>query len=262
MYNNECNKITTSYNDKYIEVKSINNYIVFDTIVDEDYITINKLDEFFSYNYLNNKNTLINNCLQQNTNNVVINNSLLETPCKEINISAKLLLSKKCNTNDNLIEEPRANDTISDKTLHCDLLLLKKNNETPPQQEQDEQFNEDAIPEEKNKQCDEDLRQEELEEDDEEEDDEEEDDINNQITEYKEELVMIETEINILKNIIFNIKVYNEKSVFNFYKFKTRIYNKKNCDMLMAQIKRLSERKKIIEITINDINKLIKCYEN
>jgi hypothetical protein len=72
---------------------------------------------------------------------------------------------------------------------------------------------------------------------------------------------MIETEVNILNHIILNMMVYNEKNTFNLYKFKTRIYNKKNCDTLMSQIKKLSERKKIIETTINDIYKLMKIYE-
>ena len=72
---------------------------------------------------------------------------------------------------------------------------------------------------------------------------------------------MIETEVNILNNIIFNMMVSNEKNIFNLHKFKMRLYNKKNCATLMCRIKKLTERKKIIETTIDDIYKLMKTYD-
>ena len=70
---------------------------------------------------------------------------------------------------------------------------------------------------------------------------------NNQITEYKEELVIIETEIIILNNIIFNMVVCNKKSIINLNHVRSNIFNKNNCDTLMFQIKKLAERKIIIE---------------
>ena len=229
MYNNDCNKIIICNNDKYIEVKFINNYIVFDTLIDEDYITINKIDDLFTHHYLNNKNTLINRDSHLNENEISINNFILETPNEEI--SNQSLIFKNENKNIAIGSDMEVDSLNSYRV--CDPLI---DTETAPPDDQETNDEDDS-------------------------DDEEEEDINNQITEYREELLMIETEVNILNNIILNMMVYNEKNTFILYKFKTRIYNKKNCDTLMAQIKKLSERKKIIEATINDIYKLMKIYE-
>jgi hypothetical protein len=86
-------------------------------------------------------------------------------------------------------------------------------------------------------------------------------DYDYQITEYKKELIVIETEINILNNIIFNMIVYNKRNIFNLHKFNSHIYNKKNRDTLMIQIKKITDRKKIIETKMNDIDKLMKIQD-
>lgn len=203
MYNNECNKIITCNSDKYIEVKYINDFIIFDSDPNEDYITINKVDELFTHNNVN-KNTFVNSGFHEN--NSMIPNINLEK--KDEEICSPQLICKNDNKGNPLLEQNIGSDLSED-----------------------------------------------------EDNEEDEEDIDNQITEYKEELVMIETEISILNNIIFNMIVSNKKSIFNLHRLKMRIFNKKNCDTLMSKIKILSERKKIIETTIHDIYKLMKTYE-
>ena len=162
MYNNECNKIMTCNNDKYIEVNFINNCIVFDTLIDEEYITINKIDDLFIPNYLNSE-------LQQNENDVVVNNCILEPHDEEI--CSQSLFFENDNKNNDLCEKNKGTVNIEVNKLntaierdHFELnLITSKYNETDDDLEEDE-------------------------------------DINNQITEYREELIMIETEINILNN--------------------------------------------------------------
>ena len=223
MYNNECNKIMTCNNDKYVEVNFINDYIVFDTLIDEEYITINKIDDIFTCKYLNIKTTLVDSEIQQNKNEIVENNCILETPAEEI--CSQSLFFESDNKNNDLFEKNIGTDIVDD---------IADDTERDP----------DPVP----------IPAQENDNDD---DIEEEEDINNQITEYKEELLMIETEINILNNIVFNMMVSNKKHIFNM-----RFYNKNNCEPLISQIKKLSERKKRIETTIDDIYKIMKTYDS
>lgn len=209
-------------NDKYIEVKYNNDYIVFDTVPNEDYITINRIDDLFTHIYLHNKKP-------RNAENTVSIPDDFDKLQNDINIISSTL-PEKVNNYTEKIEAPTINETIK--------IQQKEDQEVRPDDADD------------------------AEEEEEDDDDDEEEDINNQISEYKDELLMIETEINIINNIIFNIKASNGKSIFNLNKFKTRLFNKNSCDSLMCKIKNLCERKKIIENTINDIYKLMKTYEN
>lgn len=210
-------------NDKYIEVKYNNDYIVFDNVPNEDYITINKIDDLFTHIYLHNKKP-------RNAENSILKQDEFDKLQNDINIISSSL-PEKVNNYAEKIEVPTINEAIK---------IIQE-------EEQQQEVRADDAEEE---------------EEEDEDDDDEEEDINNQISEYKDELLMIETEINIINNIIFNIKASNGKSIFNLNKFKTRIFNKNSCDSLMCKIKILCERKKIIENTINDIYKLMKTYEN
>jgi hypothetical protein len=219
MYNNECN------NDKYIEVKYMNNYIVFDNVLDEDYITINKIDESYTQIYVN-SNTFENGILKQNKNETMTNNFECDFDLEENdkNIFSQIL---------NYEEDNKANNP--DKLLEKPINFAEINNDKDDSSEEPADEDDDGN--------------------------ESDEDINTQITEYKEELTMIETEINILNNIICNMMSSNKIFTFNLHKLKTHLYNKKNCDTLMNNIKKLTERKKILETTINDIYKLMKTYE-
>ena len=69
MLNNECN------NDKYLELKYNNDYIFLDNVPNEDYITINKINDVFTHIYLHNKNVNIENIVsKQNKLDEDINN--------------------------------------------------------------------------------------------------------------------------------------------------------------------------------------------
>jgi hypothetical protein len=296
MHNNECN------NDNYVELKYNNDYIFLDNVPNEDYITINKINDVFTHIYLHNKSVNIENSVLKknkvdediNNYNYILNhhsdknmgqslffydeneNIFLEKNIRVDKLNDDFKITKSSIFKKN-IEECYVDEDIDSKNqitshkpyLHAEykeqeeLITIERQNITQ------DKLNNDADEEpmksslllsgetitEKDEDDDVD------EGDDGDEDNAEEEDINNQITEYKEELLMIETEIKIINNIIFNIKASNDKSIFNLNKFKTRIFNKKNCDTLLEQIKILSERKKMIENTINDIYKLMKTYE-
>jgi hypothetical protein len=289
MLNNECN------NDNYVELKYNNDYIFLDNVPNEDYITINKINDVFTHIYLHNKNVNIENSdLKQNKLDEDINNyNYVLNHYNHKNADQSLFFYDE---NENFFLEKN----IRVDKLNCDFKIKKssifkknieecyvdedsKNQIFAHQPDANSEYKEDEQ-EKKNTNETQNITKHKLNNDAEsdpevgeiktllsgeinveyesgEDDTEEEEDINNQITEYKEKLIMIETEIKIINNIIFNIKASNDKSIFNLNKFKTRLFNKKNCDTLVEQIKILSEKKKMIENTINDIYKLMKTYE-
>lgn len=297
MLNNECN------NDNYVELKYNNDYIFLDNVPNEDYITINKINDVFTHIYLHNKNVNIENSVSKqnkldediNNYNYVLNhhtnknvgkslffydeneNIFLEKNIRvdKLNDDCKIKKSsifkkniEECYVdevidikNQNSAHQPDAPDANTEyKEQEEELIRIETQNI------RQDKLNNDADAEQMKSSLlllgETTIEKDEDDDGDEDDTEEEEEDINNQITEYKEELIMIETEIKIINNIIFNIKASNDKSIFNLNKFKTRVFNKKNCDTLVEQIKILSERKKMIENTINDIYKLMKTHEN
>ena len=278
MHNNECN------NDKYLELKYNNDYIFLDSVPNEDYITINKINDAFTHIYLhNNTLTIENSDLKQNKLDEDINNyNYVLNHYNHKNASQSLFFNGENETISILLEK-NTEECYADECI--DIKKPNSGSDTEEYKEEEEEEEEKIITIEtqnitqdklnNHADADPDPEADEIKtllsgeinveydsDEDDTEEEEEEEDINNQITEYKEELIMIETEIKIINNIIFNIKVSNEKSIFNLNKFKTHLFNKKNCDTLLDQIKMLSEKKKIIENTINDIYKLMKTYEN